>query len=280
MYSPLQTRNTQGLRGVGRLAMLGAVPAPITAAEAVQQAMATESSWNPRDSQSSTFTGGMAQEVEAGQISAAAFSPTCAGSPAPNVNLFQTATGLTLGVASAGVGIMGATGFIIPAAAIPVAGAVIAAAGIVIQMIGTIFAHHAAAARQEQALGCAAIAAANNSMNLIRQAVANGQMTPAAASGALDTLVQQFSSYVAPSVGHNPCNADCELTVAMKAIAIYWKSQFDALAASAASSATTPGAPTPTPPVNVAPGVTVGGLTLSPLALAVGAGILLLLVTR
>ena len=180
--------------------MLGQATAPLTSAEAVQQAMATETDWNPRDSQSSTFTGGMAQEVEAGQISASAFSASCAGQSAPNINLFQTATGLSLGVASAGVGIMGATGFL-AAAAIPVAGAVIAAAGVVIQMIGTIFAHHAAAARQEQALGCAAIAAANNSMNLIRQAVSNGQMTPDAASGALDTLVQQFSSYVSPSVG-------------------------------------------------------------------------------
>jgi hypothetical protein len=166
-------------------------------------------------------------EILSGQINATAFSPTCAGGTAPNVNLFQTASGLALGTVSAGVGILAAPSIgIITGAMIPGIGIAIAAVGAVVAIVDAIFAHHSAAAKREQALGCAAIAAANNTFSLIDQAVRNGQMTPAAASAGLDDLVAKVAAYMAPSIGHNPCNADCEVLVQVKAIAIYRKSQY------------------------------------------------------
>lgn len=173
---------------------------------------------------------GVEKLLSTAQVDAAAWSPNCASMPAPNLNLFQTASGLALGTTAAGVGILSATTTLIPAAAIPVVGAVIAGVGALVAVIGTILAHHGAAVRQEQQLGCAAIAAGNNSIALIDQAVRSGQLRPADASAGLDALVSKLSAFVAPAVKHNPCNANCELLVQFKAIANYLKSQYTDLA--------------------------------------------------
>lgn len=173
---------------------------------------------------------GVEKLLSTAQVDAAAWSPNCASMPAPNLNLFQTASGLALGTTGAGVGILAATHTLITAAAVPVIGAVIAGAAVVFTIIDMILAHHGAAVRQEQQLGCAAIAAGNNSIALIDQAVRSGQLRPADASAGLDALVSKLSAFVAPAVKHNPCNANCELLVQFKAIANYLKSQYTELA--------------------------------------------------
>jgi len=251
MYAALPTRNDQGLRGYNPHLPNGVcncgcdgdcdhpVPARlgvISTAEAVQQALAAEGNdIDSRDASGwlSPTNPNWAATLAAGQISASGFSASCSSAPQPDAHLFQTAAGLTLGTSAAGVGIMGAT-HMLTAAMIPVAGAIIAAAGIAVQFISMIFAHHAAAAKQEQQLGCAAISAANNSLNLIDQAVKAGQITPDAADAALDELISQFASYMAPSVKHNPCNADCEQIITLRAIVNYRKSLYASMAAPAA----------------------------------------------
>lgn len=171
-------------------------------------------------------------EVPTGNISAGGWSPSCATMPAPNVNLFQTASGLALGTTAAGVGIASATG-LLPAAAIPVVGGIIAGVGVVVGIISTILNHHTAAVRQEQELGCAAIAAFNNAMSVIDQAAQSGQMRPQDAIAGLDALLSKVSAFVAPAVKHNPCNANCELLVEMRAMVNYRKSVYADLASGA-----------------------------------------------
>lgn len=267
MYAALPTRNDQGLRGYNpHFQNLGCgcgcdgdcdhensgwAPSRaqtrlgvISTAEAVQQALAVEGNdIDPRDASGwlSPTNPNWAATLAAGQISASGFSAACSGMQQPDAHLFQTAAGLTLGTSAAAVGIMGATHTLLAAAAIPVAGAIIAAAGIAVQFISMIFAHHAAAAKQEQQLGCAAISAANNSLSLIDQAVNAGQITPDAADAALDELVRQFSSYVAPSVKHNPCNANCEQIITLRAIVNYRKSLYASMAVPVAASPSSSG---------------------------------------
>lgn len=230
-YAALSTQNSSGLhpnfRGLG---FLGDTPI-VSAEEAVRQAVASESNIDPRDASGwlNPTNPAWASVLQSGQISAAAFSPSCATQAAPNVNLFQTGSTLALGTSAAGVGIAGATGAIAASTA-ALAGAAIMGVGAVIGIIGVIFAHHAAAVRQEQQLGCAAIGAWNNSISLIDRAVANGQMTPEAASAGMDELYSKISSYIAPAVSHSPfCSADCELLIECKAIMIYRKAQFAAM---------------------------------------------------
>lgn len=228
----------QARRNLSGYAVFGVPPGPaigvrlgaITPSQAWKQAASGET--GPDFS-----SGGWAYEqtgvqalLDSGQINAQAWSPNCAGMPAPNLNLFQTASGLALGTTAAGVGILGIA-HLIPAAAIPVVGVVIAGAGAVIAVISTILAHHGAAVRQEQQLGCAAIAAVNNAVGLIDQAVRSGQMRPTDAMAGLDALVSKVSAFVAPAVKHNPCNANCELLVQVKAVVNYRKSIYADLAA-------------------------------------------------
>jgi hypothetical protein len=215
----------------------------ITPAQAVQQALSTEPNIDPRDKSGwlSPTNPAWAAVLQAGQMSASAFSPNCATQPAPNLNLFQTVSGLAIGTTAAGVGILAAThSTLIAAGAIPVIGAVIAGAGVVISIVDMILAHHSAAVKQEQQLGCAAIAASNNAITLIDQAVQGGQMRASDASAGLDALYQKVAAYVAPAVKHSPCNANCEMLVELRAIVNYRKSLYANLAAAPAVAQPTP----------------------------------------
>jgi hypothetical protein len=91
---------------------------------------------------------GVQSLLESGQINAQAWSPNCAGMPAPSINLFATVSGLALGTTSAGVGLLAAAPTLLPMISIPIAGAVIAGAAVVVAIVGTILAHHGAAVRQ------------------------------------------------------------------------------------------------------------------------------------
>lgn len=210
-YAVLGVRPPLGLRG-------------ISVDDAAQQAISGESS---KDFGNSAWMNDLYADIQNGQI---ASTSVCQGAAAPNVNLFQSVSGLALGTTSQATGIMSAAGVIGAGTGLAL-GAVTMGAGLAISVIGMIFAHHAAAVRQEQSLYCGALSAANNALNLIAQAVAAGQTTPAAASAALDALLSQAESYVSPSLKHNPCNANCELMVVLRAIVLYQKSQYADMAA-------------------------------------------------
>jgi hypothetical protein len=271
----------------------------VTIEDAVRQAVAAEGGRdiNPKDAPGFSPTSpGWAGLIAAGQIDAAGYSPTCASQPAPNINLFQTVSGFALGVgstivstsasAAASAAASGTTSAgLLSGAAIPIVGGVIAAASVVVSIVNAILAHHKAAARQEQQLGCAAIAAFNNSYALIEQAVQNQQMTPEAAIAGLDQLYSQVSAFLAPSDSHSPyCSAVCELLIGMDVMIIYQKGRYAAMASPVMAN------PVPlfNPPgvVSVAPAATVTPISSqpagAPAAFAIGGSslvwILLLLV--
>jgi len=233
VYAPLTTRDSNGLhpnlRGLHVMRGLGALGDAMTPDDALSQA---ESGENSPDFGDASWKSYAISDIQNGNIYLAPGG--CSGQPAPSVNLFSTASGLALGTTSATTGILGATG-LIGAGTGALLGAATMGVGLIISVIGMIFAHHAAAVKQEQQLYCAAIQAANNALAVIAQAVANGQASPADAAASLDSLYQQASSYVAPAVQHNPCNANCELMVVLKAIVLYQESQYQAAAAQAAA---------------------------------------------
>jgi hypothetical protein len=214
---------------------------PVTADDALNQAESGESS---PDFPDPTWWQQALADIAAGQMTLDAAG--CQGQPAANVNMFSTASGLALGTTSVTTGILSATGVIGAATGVAL-GAATAGVGLLVSVIGMIFAHHAAAVRQEQALECSMVPAANNALTLIAQAVAAGQTTAAAAAGALDTIYSQAAQYVAPAVKHNPCNANCEWLVILKAITIYQKAMYNAMPTSA-SGAIAPGGTAVTTP--------------------------------
>jgi hypothetical protein len=140
---------------------------------------------------------------------------------------------------------------------------VIAGVGAIISLIGAIFAHHAAAVKRDLNFGCSAIPAVNNAFSVIRQAVASGQMKASDAAAALPQIYSQYMSAggAGGSVSSGPsgipgggqpindspwCNSNCELSVVLLAMILFWQAQFQAMAA-ASSQAALPAAPAPVP---------------------------------
>jgi hypothetical protein len=214
--------------------MLGATV--LTPQDALTQAMVGYSS---PDFQNPTWLAAATRDVQNMNIPTADFSPACAGIIQQNPDLSLTqAAGSIAGAA---------TGATAAAMVGTTAGAVLGAAtfgiGIVVSILTMIFMHHAQAVAQEQNLGCVGIAGANNSFAVINQGVQSGQISPADASTALNTVLSQAQKYMNPSIKNNPCNADCEAYVLIKAIVLYMQSQFEAMAEAAAAAAL-PAAPT------------------------------------
>jgi hypothetical protein len=272
-YASLLTRNSAGLnpnfRGLRRLRNarslrgLGACVPNWSYANACQQGVAdtgTPTTPSPQDAmgtainnmcnntgtpcncddfQNCSWYGEALDQVENGQMNLAWFSPTCAGIVAPNVNVFQTDSGLALGTTSAGTGLLAATG-VIGASTAALLGAVTMGVGAIVAVIATIFAHHAAAAKQEQDVGCTSLAAVNNAMEVIATAVKNGTMTPSDAATAVGEIYPAYYSYInqAGVFGTSPmCNANCEMSVIVQAMDIYWQGQYNLLASQQSAAA-------------------------------------------
>jgi hypothetical protein len=236
-------------RHTDHLGYLGAVSQTLTPQQALQMAMQMYSGQhlNPKDDFMNN-----AGLVAAGQLA----SPTgCSGKTAPNMNLLSTATGISLSVAGAATGIMVAT-HVISAVTGAILGAATLGIGALISVIGMIFAHHAAAKARDASFACSAWPAVNNAFAVINQAVHSGQTTPAAAIAALDEVYSQFmaaggASGSASGPGNIPsggtainnhpyCNSNCVTSVILKAMVLYWQSQYNAMASSAAASTTVP----------------------------------------
>lgn len=245
-YSRLSTRNSSGIhpnfRGLG---FLGDA-APLSAADALQKAIAAYSGdhVNPNINAGSWMEDAESQ-ITSGQLGLAWIGASCAGQPAPNLNLFNTASGLALSGAAAGIGIATAT-TAITAATGALLGAATMGVGLIISVIGMIFAHHAAAVKRDISFGCQVFPAVNNAFTLIGQAVAAGQTTAAAAAQALPEIYSRFMSAGGasgsasgpggiPSSGeaindHPYCNANCEFSIILLAMIFYWQAQYQALA--------------------------------------------------
>jgi hypothetical protein len=215
---------------ISRLGFLGQTV--ITPQEALTQAM---SGYSSPDFQNATWLAAAAADVQNMNIPVASFSPACAGIIAKNPDLSLTQAAGSIAGAS--------TGAVAAAAAGTTAGAVLGVAtfgiGIVVAILSAIFAHHAQAVTQEQDLGCVGIAGANNSFAVISQGVQAGSIAPADASTALNTVLSQAQNYMNPSIKNNPCNADCEAYVLIKAIVLYMQSQFEVMAEAAVASTPT-----------------------------------------
>jgi hypothetical protein len=225
---------------LGQAAASGA----ITGVQAYQEAKAAETNLNPKDyQQNPNFSdAAVAAVIESGALPGNWSNPggACAGQSAPKLNLFSTVSGLALGTTEAGVGILSAAhvGIFASAAAAGIATAAIAGVGAIVAIVGMIFAHHAAAVRQEDQIYCAALPAAANAFAVIQQGVQSGQITPDQASAALDALLANFQQAIAPSYGHHPfCNALCEQKLVLDAYVRYWKGQYAVMAAQQAAAA-------------------------------------------
>lgn len=212
----------------------------MTPAEAIAEAMRTEG--NDIDSRDAWFVSGPAtwtniinavpSYVTPAQAQLIGKDPLSSTRPVPQqglgkMTLVSTSAGLALGVTglvAAHAVAAGATGLATGvSAAIPFIG--IGIAGIV-GIFGVIHAHHAAAVAQEQGIFYSINPAAFDYLRVIRGAVASGQASPQEAIHALDSLLADYKAQAAPSVKHNPCNANCEGVFRINAIVIYWKSYY------------------------------------------------------
>jgi hypothetical protein len=119
-------------------------------------------------------------------------------------------------------------------------------------LISSIFTHHAAAVKRDLSFGCSALPAVNNAFSVIAKAVQSGQAHPADAAAALDQIDSEFQSAGGAAINDSPwCNSNCEMGVVLKGMVLYWKSQYTAMAATAA---TTPALdPSTTDPGPVSP---------------------------
>jgi hypothetical protein len=216
----------------------------------------------------------------------------CTGQPAPPLQLFRQGATIALSVGTAAVGIAVAAGAI-AAATGAIIGAVTLGIGAIIGLFPMIFAHHAAAIAREQKIICASVPAANNYLSIIDQALASGAASPQQAIQALQSLLSDFRSTVAPIMKNDSshCNAACVWVKELTAIVAYKSSVYQDLAdqqASAAAQAAQQAAaaaaaqaapPPPTAAPDVAPGS--GSAGSGPLqALAVSSGSTMVLPSR
>lgn len=204
-------------------------------AQAIQESSGLK--LNPRDYQNPAFLAASAANIAAGSFDVAQYSSACSGMSAPNLNIFQTASGLALGTTSAAVGVLGPAGAaLIPAAAVPVIGWVVAGVGAIVGFISAIFRHHAEAVKRDLAFGCSALPAVNNAFAVIAKGVQSGQINPTDAASALDQIYSEFMSAGGAAINDSPwCNENCEYGVGLKAMVLYWQSQYLAMAATAAT---------------------------------------------
>lgn len=119
------------------------------------------------------------------------------------------------------------------------AGAAATIAGIV---FSAIFGHHAKAVARERSILCAAVPAANQTLQVVDEAISAGQFTPQNGIDALNAMLGGFAQQVA-SIQHGAdptargeCNAACVMLSQLRAIVARKISQYQDLAAAAAVS--------------------------------------------
>lgn len=132
------------------------------------------------------------------------------------------AAGAAAGGSGAGSG--GIVGSLAAAAPFLIAGAV------ALGVISAIFAHHAKAVAKEQSTMCAAVPGANEALAWIDSEFKAGHMSKASASAALDELLRNFESYVAPvrkdEGNGKKCNLACGYSRVLRAIVAKKKAEY------------------------------------------------------
>lgn len=204
----------------------------ISAHDAITQAIATETKLNPRDFKTGWYlaTNPQWQQETINAEIVYGWNPnvTCGGPTPPGLTL-QEASSAALGGTGAAVGILSHAG-LISAGATSALGIATAGAGIVVGIILAIFQHHAAAVARDNRAECQLIPACNNSFQAIIQGVQNGTIKPSDAAAAMDVIPQQFLTIAGAAKNNSPyCNALCEYLIRVRAIVIYWKSQFQSM---------------------------------------------------
>jgi hypothetical protein len=121
-----------------------------------------------------------------------------------------------------------------------------AAAEVASIVFSAIFGHHAKAVARERSILCAAVPAANQTLLVVDQAVAEGNFTPQNGIDAVNAMVAGFAQAVA-SIQHGAdptakgeCNAACVMLSQLRAIAYRKVSQYQDLQAAAAAAAAAP----------------------------------------
>ncbi len=224
---------------------------------------------------SEDFVNLMVQSVQQLQI-VGLDAGSCAGQPSGAVNdlqLTKTASGLALTGISTGASIAGAG-----AALAPVTLGISIAVVALTALFSTIFSHHAAAVAKEQSVECAAVPAANNYLNIITQAVANGTSTPQEGIQALQSLQSDFESTLSSAGvvkrGGKSCNAGCRWECSLEAIVKYLTSQYNAIPPPAPAATAPAGAPAGAPSGAVL--TSSGGYVTAAPASSTNTGVLLL----
>lgn len=235
-------RNVSPRRRLGRLGQSssgGVITPQVAVQEAIQQS-GVQSSIDPRFLANTAGLQKWYSMIEAGQFDLAWVSPSCVGANAPNsgvtnLSLTQAAGSIAGTATGAAASAEGGSISAIMAGTASTAGVVLGAAtlgiGFVVAIISAIFAHHAQAVAQEQHIECTVTSAANNAMSALAEGVQSGQIQPADAVTALNSIYSQYKQIAAPSWGTHPyCNANCELEILMLAMVLYWQAQYTAMA--------------------------------------------------
>lgn len=133
------------------------------------------------------------------------------------------------------------------ASANPIVLAAGVAATIASVVFSAIFGHHAKAVARERSILCAAVPAANQTLQVVDEAVASGQFTPQNGIDALSAMLGGFAQQVA-SIQHGAdptargeCNAACVMLSQLRAIVARKISEYQDLQTAAAAAAATPG---------------------------------------
>lgn len=250
----LNTRNSNGLNPALRgLGFLGDSSLPLSPTEALNEAIKAYSGahLNPKQTQNDAWLSGAAAIVSSAAFPlSGGMGPDCTGQTAPSMNLFQTASGISLSAAGATTGILAATS-VIPAAAVPVVGWIVAGVGALIGLIDAIFQHHAQAVKRDLQFACSSWPAVNNAMAVIVKGVNDGNIKAADAAASLWHIYEQVMSAGGASgsesgpggipsggkaINDSPyCNSNCEWSLILYAMILYWQAQFQAQAAQEAA---------------------------------------------
>ena len=176
------------------------------------------------------------KSAESGQI--ANFQQNCSGvQPGGTAKIVTSSAGVGLSIAGAF-----ATGPLAPLVLVGEA---------IIGIFTAIFAAHARAVAKEQQVECAAVPAANQTLQTIASAVQSGTITPAQGIASLTQLLTEFQSTIAPIMKNSAsqCNAGCVWLKALQAAVSEMQSQFEDMeAAQAQPSGTSPATSTTTSP--------------------------------
>lgn len=254
-YALLSTRNGNGLNPALRgLGFLGDASTPLSPTDALTAAIKAYSGAHVNPNilapNGAWMTAAESAVSNASIDVTGGLGPNCAGQTAQPLNLLKTASGLALSTAGVATGALSSAS-LLPAVAVPVIGWIIAGVGAIISLIEAIFQHHAQAVARDLQFGCSAIPAVNNAMAVIIKGVGDGTILPGDAANALQEVYAQFmaaggasGSAAGPggipgggkAINDSPfCNSNCELSIIVYAMVLYWTAQFQAQAQQAAA---------------------------------------------